>query len=412
MPTSDPQRCYVYLQLPDTLDVVTCGLFEHARDVGRFVYGNHFLADPRAVELDRIELPLRTGTFETARLGGIFGALRDASPDAWGRRIVERQLGRTDLSEIDYLLHSPEDRAGALSFGPTPIAPTPPVRFNRVVHLRALLQLAELVERDVPIGGDDLRITDLIQPGSSLGGARPKNVVEDDEGLWVAKFPSRSDRWNNAAVEGGMLKLAAACGLSVPAFRRVRVGKKDVLFVQRFDRKKVDGGYLRHRMVSALTVLRADEQRTNWSYVLLADELRRWVTNPVEDVHELFGRMVFNALISNIDDHPRNHALIAEGASWRLSPAYDLTPSPAPSTERDLAMEVCLSSRRATRANLIRDCGHFRLTKQEALARINRTKKIVSERWRRCVRDCGGTKADLDQIARAFDFEGFEYSAD
>src|SRR5690348_4711967 len=107
MPTSEPQQCFVYVQLPESLDVVTCGRFVQQGEIGRFVYGRSYLANPRAVELDKFELPLREGTIQTARSGGIFGALRDASPDSWGRRVIERHLGRSDLSEIDFLLHSP-----------------------------------------------------------------------------------------------------------------------------------------------------------------------------------------------------------------------------------------------------------------------------------------------------------------
>ncbi|MFP2960664.1 type II toxin-antitoxin system HipA family toxin [Myxococcus sp. 1LA] len=412
MRTSEDQTCFVYIQLPGSMEVVTCGRFQQQDGVGRFVYGRSYLANPRAVELEKFELPLRPGTFETARLGGIFGSLRDASPDAWGRRVIERQLERVDLSEVDFLLNSPEDRAGALSFGTSPTPPAPVHQFNKVLRLDLLLEEARRVEQELPLSGP--QVSDLVNPGSSMGGARPKNVVEDEEGLWVAKFPARGDRWNNAAVEGGMLKLASECGLRAAVSKRMHVAGQDVLLVRRFDRQRVDGGYHRHRMVSALTVLRADEHpqdRSKWSYVLLADELKRWVGDPDEDLRELFSRMVFNALISNVDDHPRNHALIAAGAAWNLSPAYDLTPLPQVSLERHLAMEVgSTQHRRATRMNLLSECGRFRLSKEAANQLIDTMKTIVSARWRGAIKDCGGTDADVTAVERAFDFEGFEYT--
>jgi serine/threonine-protein kinase HipA len=412
MPTADASSCYVYLQLPRSLEVVTCGRFEQRGGVGRFAYDRSYLAHPLAVELEKFELPLGLGPFETAGLGGIFGVLRDASPDAWGRRALEYQLGHGGLSEAGILLNSPEDRAGALSFGEnaTPSAPAHP--FNPVLRLDLLLEAAARIEQDLPPLEGQARAR--VSPGTALGGARPKNVVEDEEGLWVAKFPSRSDRWNNAAVEGAMLRLASECGLRASFGKRVRVAGRDVLLVRRFDRKRVDEGYLRHRMVSSLTVLRADENpqdRAKWSYVLLADELKRWVADPDEDLRELFSRMVFNALISNIDDHPRNHALIAEGSEWSLSPAYDLTPSPQASTERDLAMEVgSAQHRRANRRNLLSECGRFRLSREEASHLIDTMKTTVSRRWRDVVKECGGTEADVRTIERAFDYEGFEYT--
>lgn len=408
MRTSDVQDCYVYIQLPDSLDVVTCGRFVQQDGVGRFVYGKSYLANPRAVELEKFELPLRPGTFETARLGGIFGSMRDSSPDAWGRRVIERQLGRADLTEVEFLLLSPEDRAGALSFGESSKPPAPVHQFNKVLRLDLLLAEAGRIEQGLPPS----QVSELIQPGSSMGGARPKNVVEDEEGLWVAKFPSRTDRWNNAAVEGGMLRLASECGLRAAFGKVTHVAGQAVLLVRRFDRIRAEKSYLRHRMVSALTVLRSDEdpqERSKWSYLLLADELKRWVRDPDEDLRELFSRMVFNALISNVDDHPRNHALIATGSGWSLSPAYDLTPMPQVSTERDLAMEVGRAHRRANRQNLLSECGRFRLSKEDAAHLIDKMKTLVSARWREVVKDCGGTEADVKAIERAFDYEGFEY---
>ncbi|MFL5322028.1 MAG: type II toxin-antitoxin system HipA family toxin [Myxococcaceae bacterium] len=407
MPTSEPQRCYVYIQLPESLDVVTCGQFELDREVGRFVYGKSYLASPRAVPLDPFELPLRDGTFESARNGGMFGALRDSSPDSWGRRVIERELGRVDLSEVDYLLHSPEDRAGALSFGTRVEPPAPVHDFNKILQLEALVAEAQRIEDGLP--PSSRQVASLANAGSSLGGARPKNVVEDRSGLWVAKFPSKNDRWNYVAAEAAMLELARECGLTSAEWKLSSVGDTPVLLVRRFDRASPKRGYVRHRMVSALTALRADEaDRARWSYVLLADELMRWVADPTRDLAELFGRMVFNALISNIDDHPRNHALIAETRKWRLSPAYDLTPFPQASQERDLAM-IAGRSRRATRQNLLSECARFRISREDADARITSMKKLIAVRWRPLLRDCGGTPTDAKALERAFNFDGFEY---
>ena len=145
------------------------------------------------------------------------------------------------------------------------------------------------------------------------------------QGLWIAKFNRADDRWNYARVEHAMLVLAKKCGISAAESRVVQVGGKDVLLVRRFDRFKTENGYARARMISGLTLLQADEnERDRWSYISLAEEIRRLVANPSRDAPELFRRMCFNALISNIDDHPRNHALIAKEREWNLSPAYDL----------------------------------------------------------------------------------------
>jgi serine/threonine-protein kinase HipA len=412
MPTSRAQECFVYLQLPDGLEVVTCGRFRLEEGVGRFVYGRRYLERPGAVELDCFELPLSGRQFETARMRGMFGALRDASPDSWGRKIIERHLHASDLTEVDYLLHSPEDRVGALSFGEDPQPPAPVHAFNQIIHLEELLTEAARVEANAP---PSEQVASLVHPGTSLGGARPKNVVEDDQGLWIAKFPSRGDRWNNAAVEAAMLELAAKCGLRAAATRVLLVGGQSTLLVKRFDREQVPGGYHRKRFASALTVLRADDQdlqaRARWSYPLLADELRRWVVHPDEDRAELFGRMVFNALISNADDHPRNHALIADRAGWTLSPAYDLTPTPSISPEhRDLAMTIGDRGRWANRANLVGSAPRFGLSREEAARVVDRMKATVTHSWNDLVKKHGGTEGDCEAVARAFDYPGFEQS--
>jgi serine/threonine-protein kinase HipA len=411
-------RAYVYLQLPGSLEIVTAGFFEQQERagvvVGVFVYNPTYLERADAVPLDPFELPLREGRFETVKLSGIFGSLRDASPDAWGRRIIERHLNRTDLSEVEYLLHSPEDRAGALSFGRGKSPPPPASRFNKLLELSKLLQFAQAVERDDKIALPP-QVEDLIQPGTSLGGARPKNVVETDDGLWIAKFPEQADRWNNVRVEASMLALARECNLRACDCRVVSVGEADVLLVRRFDRVKIDGGYLRHRFVSALTVLGSGEttsDRSRWSYLLLADELRRRSHRSAEDLRELFGRMSFNALISNTDDHPRNHGLIAPGRDFELAPAYDLTPNPLISLEkRDLALIAGRYNRYANRENLLSECARFRLSREDANALIDRMMEIVQTRWHPVMRAHGVTEKDCEMLARSFCYAGFEFAA-
>lgn len=416
--TSSKRSCYVYLQLPGTLDVVTCGRYEReilrdGRTVGRFVYGQSYRERTDAVPLDPYQLPIMPRRYETARLDGLFGALRDASPDAWGRRVIEKMKGRVDLDEFDFLMAGPEDRAGALSFGLGRDPPAPARNFNRVLNLAELRHAAQVFEDVSPGAPVPEQVVQLTHPGTSLGGARPKNVVEDEDGLWIAKFPQRGDRWTNAPVEGGMLALAARCGIRTPETRVVRVGEDSVLLVKRFDREQSKGGYLRHRMVSALTVLDAEDratERTNWSYLLLADELRRWSGRPAADREELFRRVVFNALISNLDDHPRNHALIAPGREWQLAPAYDLTPQPSASLEqRDLALECGPLGRMARRDNLLAGAGRFGLDPGAAAAIIDEMKQLVAQRWRGEVLRQGGTEGDCAMIESAFVYDGFEY---
>jgi serine/threonine-protein kinase HipA len=290
-------------------------------------------------------------------------------------------------------------------------------KFNRVSQLPRLLDEAEHImsgnapkDRDAAAGQE---LADLIHPGTSMGGARPKSVVEDEDGLWLAKFPMRDDRWSNAPVEAAMLELARACGIRTPRAKVVSVAGKQVLLVKRFDRENVKGGYLRHRMVSALTVLGSDDDplaRGDWSYLRLADQVRRWVKDPASDLKELFRRIVFNALISNLDDHPRNHALVAPGSDWMLSEAYDLTPSPVVAADkRDLALEVGTYNRYANRENILSSCARFRLRRDEGNAIIDGMKLTVERRWRDFLLEAGAALADCETVEGAFAYPGFEY---
>ena len=222
-----------------------------------------------------MELKLGSRTFETVLMKGLFGALRDAGPDFWGRRVIEKHAGQPELGELDYLLHSLDDRAGALGFGLGQVPPAPVRKFSQTVDLAKLQSFADRVLENLPAPASldatgMAQAEELLLVGTSMGGARPKAVVEDAAGLWLAKFNRSDDKWNFARVEHAMLALARVCGLTTPESRVETVGNREVLLVKRFDRKKMPGGYLRARMVSALTLLRADEaaqSRQRWSYV-------------------------------------------------------------------------------------------------------------------------------------------------
>lgn len=400
---------FVYVMLPGETSFVTAGRFvlesdRHGVPLGRFVYGRTYLARDDAVALDPIELPLGTHTYETMRLKGVFGVLRDASPDSWGRRVIEKHAGLIQLGELDYLLQSPDDRAGALSFGLHATPPSPTRRFNRTIDLGRLQALTDQVI------ADDQQIQDLLLLGTSMGGARPKAVVEDENALWIAKFNRSDDPWNCARVEHAMLVLARECGLVTAESRVIQIAGRDVLMVKRFDRESAGQLYRRARMLSALTLLRSEDShqdRERWSYVLLAEELRRVSANPLTDTPELFKRMVFNAMISNIDDHPRNHAVIAPGNEWRLSPAYDLTPFAAVSSERrDLALTIGDYGRYANVTNLLSQCTRFLIERDAAAALIDAMQALIQARWYSVARGAGVSEADCAKMSRAFTYDG------
>lgn len=410
------RECFVYIVLPDETDFVTAGRFrweDNAEEgIGQFVYGRAYRERADAIELDPVELHLSDRVYETARMDGFFGAIRDSMADFWGRRVIERNAGLTELAEFDYLMQGPDDRAGALGFGFGVEPPGPRRSFNRMLDLENLQRAADSVMdygRDHAEPAGD-RAEELLLLGTSIGGARPKAVVEDERGLWIAKFSSSDDRWNHPRVEHGMLMLARGCGLDVTENRIERVGGRDVLLVRRFDRDRTGEGYHRHRMVSALTLLRAGDgfgDRGDWSYLPLADEIRRTSARPGEDLRELFGRMCFNAAVSNLDDHPRNHAILARGRRWRLSPVFDLTPSPSVALERrDLAMACGRFGRYASRTNLLSGHRRFLLDQAEAESMFDQIVVRVRNGWYAEMWRAGVSDNDCQMIKSAFAYDG------
>ncbi len=406
------REAYIYIQLPGTLETVPAARLRvrtlpDGTEIGRFRYGDRYLQRPEAIALDPFHLPLAGQVFEFTQLKGIPGAVRDAAPDAWGRRVIEHKLERSaaDLQEIDYLLHGPQDGAGYLSFGLKVEPPAPRRKYNRTHQLADLIATTQAIEEQRPVAA---HLLEQIDPGTSMGGARPKATIEDARSLWLGKFPAKDDRFNMQRVEFATLDLARRCGMNVTQARLQPIGDADVLMLQRFDREydETDGGqgYLRFGLVSGLTVLDCGDSpldRARWSYPLLADNLRRWSDKPEADCAELFRRMVFNAAVTNNDDHPRNHALLRRQKGWRLSPAYDLVPSPVIGIERrDLALTVGTYGRTASIYNLLSQAGRFGLTAEAARAEIVRIADVVRQ-WRVSYLACGVSAKDIDYIAPA-----------
>lgn len=293
---NDEQACYVYIQLRGTMQTVPCaslkvraigaGAFE-----GTFTYGKRYLERPEVVALDPFHLPLSTRPQKVTKLKGIPGAVRDASADAWGRRVIQAKLQRpeADIQEVEYLLNGPDDGAGNLSFGRTATPPAPRRPLNRTHQLPALIEAAEKLEED---GRLPHEVLEELEPGTSMGGARPKVTVEDNHKIWLTKLPEKADRHNMQRIEYATLELARAAGLRVCGTRLERIGEREALMLDRFDREwnPDANAYWRYGLVSGLTVIDAEDGylgRERWSYPLLADELRRWSVKSNDDRREL-----------------------------------------------------------------------------------------------------------------------------
>ncbi len=374
-------RAYVFIYLPGDTRAVPAGLFEHLPDVGagRFRYGRRYRQRPAAMAVDPVALPLVLPERETTLNGGMFGAIRDAAPDYWGRLVVAAQL-RTDpsaLNEVDLLLWSNATRVGNLDFRTSPDAEEPEAAVPQFAQLQDLLTAADRLQ-----AGEDVapHFIKLLRQGSSLGGARPKCTVAHGNALWLAKFPCRDERVNLPRIEYACMRLAGKCGIRIPELNVVRVGAADVLMVKRFDRARHREGWLRSGFVSALSLAEWDERdRMSWSYPALAERMRQHCNRP--DMEELFRRMLFNIMVRNTDDHPRNHGFLIRSDGIRLSPAYDLVPSltlPGVGTEFNLAMTVGEQGRLATVQNALSRAAAFGLKPSAALEVVEELRGTIA----------------------------------
>jgi serine/threonine-protein kinase HipA len=378
----------VFAYLPGNVSAVPAGrltVVEEGMEViaSKFGYGERYLRRRDAIPVDPVSLPLTDAepgsVHEYEPKGGLpfFGAVRDAMPDAWGRRVIENWLKAPpdSLKESEYLRHAGSNRFGALDFRDTPTDSEQTGLLADVTELQRLVDAADRVQRNEPVPQELRRLFDA---GPSMGGARPKAVVSRDGVAYVAKFPADRDTFNVPRIEHAVLELARLCGLVVPATDVITLPDgRDVMLIERFDRHRVRSGAIaRRHVVSGLTLLGLHESDSpKSSYAALSLRLSEYgAANQVKnDRKELFGRMVFNILVSNDDDHLRNHAFLWDdkAGGWRLSPLYDVVPKPQIAFERFLHLGVGDEGRLATLDNALSGAGQFGLTTREAATSID-----------------------------------------
>lgn len=394
-----------------------------------FAYGTRYIDRPDAFEIDPVSLGLADKTrVRGAELFPVnqltqFGGIRDAAPDAWGRRVIEaqRRVPANSLSEADYLLGAGSDRVGALDVRDTLGRPAQ-AGTAQVQSLPYLLEAAERVDLGLPIPAT---LTDFFGSAPGAGGARPKASVRDEAGLlWLAKFPAVGDAFDMAQAECCTLQLAKRCGLTVPEVRVQDIGGKSLLLIRRFDRywqapgatlsattalheTQPVAGLVEHRLpfVSGLTLVACDEFESRLKgYGDLALAVRAYVhpTHIRANSEELFGRMVFNIFVSNDDDHLRNHGFVRDPRlpGWRLSPLYDVVPRPSMGYERQLHLQVGLQGKLATLDNAMSACSAFTPQRTTAIAIIRRIWGELRQ-WRTAFEDLGASSRLIDQLAPA-----------
>lgn len=395
----------------DGRDVLAGRLYTHQRrgtESATFTYSDQFLAEPGAYSLDPV-LPLVAGALHTPVGRRLFNAFTDSAPDRWGRNLIDRQerlRGASSgsptrrLREIDYLLGVRDDlRQGALRFRDVDSGAFVAVADSGVPVLRDLTELLDLASRaDIEDVGE-AELLRLVRAGSSLGGARPKTHVRTPDGqLAIAKFPSSAtDTWDVTKWEKVALDLARRAGIEVPKSELIDVSGRAVLISYRFDRttRNTRIGY-----TSALTMLEAadGDQR---SYLEIAEVIEERSLSATADLKELWRRMAFTVLISNTDDHLRNHAFLHTGGdSWRLSPAFDLNPNADPGP-KILSTAITEFATEASVAPLLEVAQYFRLDRDEAETMLRDMAHEVGS-WRSIAKSVGLSTREINHMEPAF----------
>lgn len=358
LPGPPPASAFVWVWLPGGADPVVAGRIDRADDSYTFTYGRSYLARDEAIPLYLPELPLRAGRIHAPDGLRVAGCLRDAGPGAWGQRVILARsvghLGRhADAGTLTYLLESGSDRIGALDFQRSATD-----YVSRDADHLTLAQLQDAAQRLTAGKGLAPHLADALLRATSIGGARPKVTLLDEDGRPViAKLPTHTDPYPAVKFEAAAMSLAGHVGITVARTRLIRSSGRDVLLVDRFDRP---GEGRRTLMVSALTILGLDEVTgaRYSSYIELADQIRARFHNPASTLAEMFRRVVFNICVSNSDDHARNHAAFWDGKTLTLTPAYDIAPGLRSATTSIQAMAITRDGRRASLLNLCRESAH------------------------------------------------------
>jgi serine/threonine-protein kinase HipA len=401
------KRATVYIHLGET--TIPAGILTTRID-GRytsseFVYGNRYIERSDAVPIDPCSLPLpppgRSEVYRTRQDFAVFNGVRDASPDKWGRYLLDRKFPKVGLDEFDYIAASGPDRVGALAFGATPVSGIGiwnGREFEPVVERHPdLAQIQRAVDHADDPEDPDFRT--FLEYGPSLGGARPKGTVIWNDNLYLAKFSLSSDSWNICTVEHATMRLAARCGITIPPVATTEILGRSVYLIERFDR----GNAGRVPFCSALTMTDSHEaDYGRHSYQDIVTAITRFSPCVEADRTELFRRMVFNIFCANSDDHLRNHGFLYAGDGlWRLSPAYDIVPFPQSTDTWTLALQIGCEGRLATVDNALSAAPLFGLRPADAALIVEKIRENVRH-WRDLFSENGVRETDMQRIAGCF----------
>ena len=389
MTSKTEKEAFVWIWLPGETEPVIAGRLEADNGNILFNYGKSYLDrigdNKPAISIYEPELPLKAGVLPLPEGLIMPGCIRDAAPDAWGRRvIINKKLGfkgaDTDTAELDeliYLLESGSDRIGALDFQRSPTEYVPRTANN--VSMEELIASAERVEKGVPLTPE---LDQALFHGSSIGGARPKALIQDQGKKYVAKFSSSTDLYSVVKAEFIAMRLAELAGLNAAPVKLAKAANKDVLLIERFDRVPKGDKWARKAMVSALTLFRLDDMMARYaSYETLSEIIRHRFTDPKQTLKELFSRLVFNILCGNTDDHARNHAAFWDGKALTLTPAYDICPQGRTGNEASQAMRIYGDNNLSQLKTCLETAHNFLLSEEEARETFANLTAAIEQHW-------------------------------
>lgn len=382
-------EAFVWIWLPGETKPVVAGRLEADNGIIQFNYGKSYLdriSDEKpAIPIYEPELPLKAGVLPLLKGLTMPGCIRDAAPDAWGRRvIINKKLGLkgagTDTAELDemiYLLESGSDRIGALDFQQSATEYVPRTASN--VSIEELIASVERVERGVPLTPE---LDQALFHGSSIGGARPKALIQDHKKKYIAKFSSSTDLYDVVKAEYIAMRLADLAGLNVAPVHLAKAANRDVLLIERFDRVAKGDRWERKAMVSALTLFGLDDMMARYaSYETLSEIIRHRFTNPKPTLKEMFSRLVFNILCGNTDDHARNHAAFWDGKALTLTPAYDICPQGRTGNEASQAMLIYGDNNLSMLKTCFETAHNFLLSAEEARNIFHSLIAVIEKNW-------------------------------
>lgn len=380
-------RAYVWIWLPGATEPVVAGVLEALPTLGgdhviTFAYGRSYLARDAAPAIYLPELPKAPGRQQPPPGLEVAGVIRDAAPDAWGQRVIMRRLLGRDVRDRDpvevpllpYLLESGSNRSGALDFQ---ARPDHYVARTHGATLAQLLRAADDVQSGAPISDE---LLEALEAGSSAGGARPKATITDGDRHLIAKFPALTDPYPVMKAEAVAMDLAHRVGIDAASTELVEVSGREVLLVERFDRRP---GGTRRQFVSALTILGLPEMAARHAtYHDLADRIRSRFSRRADTLRELFARIVFNVLVGNTDDHARNHAAFWDGDRLTLTPAYDICPQLRTGQEVAQAMAIGSDGQRLSQVTTCIAAAHiYELTPKQAREVVDHQIAAIHEGW-------------------------------